>query len=144
LLHDIKRQHAQGGLQGQRQMKLKAIGANFGVGESGVCQADHRVAVLDRATDLLQLCSNNVLTPMERVRAMIKTLTKHGNSLALVIEKPALELIGADADTQFDISTDGQVLILAPVKDPARSSAFRAALDKVNARYPKALKKLAG
>ena len=75
---------------------------------------------------------------------MIKTLTKHGNSLALVIEKPALELIGADADTQFDISTDGQVLILAPVKDPARSSAFRAALDKVNARYPKALKKLAG
>ncbi len=51
---------------------------------------------------------------------MIKTLTKHGNSLALVIEKPVLELIGADADTQFD-----------------------AALEKVNARYPKALKKLA-
>jgi hypothetical protein len=25
---------------------------------------------------------------------MIKTLTKHGNSLALVIEKPVLELIG--------------------------------------------------
>jgi antitoxin component of MazEF toxin-antitoxin module len=74
---------------------------------------------------------------------MIKTLTKHGNSLALVIEKPVLELIGADADTRFDISTDGQVLILTPVKDPDRSSAFRAALDKVNARYPKALKKLA-
>jgi hypothetical protein len=53
-------------------MKLNAIGANFGVGESGVCQADQRVAVLDRATDLLQLCSNNVLTPMERVRALIK------------------------------------------------------------------------
>ena len=74
---------------------------------------------------------------------MIKTLTKHGNSLALVIEKPVLELIGADADTRFDISTDGQVLILAPVKDPGRKSDFRAALDKVNARYPKALKKLA-
>jgi antitoxin component of MazEF toxin-antitoxin module len=74
---------------------------------------------------------------------VIKTLTKHGNSLALVIEKPVLELIGADADTQFDISTDGQVLILAPVRDPARGAAFRAALEKVNARYPKALKKLA-
>jgi antitoxin component of MazEF toxin-antitoxin module len=74
---------------------------------------------------------------------MIKTLTKHGNSLALVIEKPVLELIGADADTRFDISTDGQVLILAPVKGPIRKSAFRAALDKANARYPKALKKLA-
>ena len=74
---------------------------------------------------------------------MIKTLTKHGNSLALVIEKPILELIGADADTPFDISTDGQVLILAPVKAPARSPAFKAALNKVNERYPKALKKLA-
>ena len=73
---------------------------------------------------------------------MIKTLTKHGNSLALVIEKPILELINADADTLFDISTDGQVLILSPVKDVSRESAFRAALDKVNARYPKALKKL--
>lgn len=74
---------------------------------------------------------------------MIKTLTKHGNSLALVIEKPVLELLGADADTPFDISTDGQVLILSPIKDPNRYSAFKAALDKANARYPKALKKLA-
>jgi len=74
---------------------------------------------------------------------MIKTLTKHGNSLALVIEKPILELIGADADTPFDISTDGQVLILSPVKDTGRGQAFKAALEKVNARYPKALKKLA-
>jgi antitoxin component of MazEF toxin-antitoxin module len=74
---------------------------------------------------------------------MIKTLTKHGNSLALVIEKPVLELIGADAKTKFDISTDGQVLILTPVKDLGRSQAFKAALDKANAKYPKALKKLA-
>jgi antitoxin component of MazEF toxin-antitoxin module len=74
---------------------------------------------------------------------MIKTLTKHGNSLALVIEKPVLELLGADADTPFEVSTDGQVLILAPVRDVDRQAAFRSALEKVNARYPKALKKLA-
>lgn len=73
---------------------------------------------------------------------MIKTLTKHGNSMALVIEKPVLELLGVNAETPFDISTDGQVLILAPVRDINRQDAFRAALDKVNARYPKALKKL--
>ena len=30
---------------------------------------------------------------------MVKTLSKHGNSLALVIEKPVLELLGADAAT---------------------------------------------
>ena len=74
---------------------------------------------------------------------MIKTLAKHGNSLALVIEKPVLELIGADAETQFDISTDGQVLILTPVRSVGRRDAFKVALDKVNAKYPKALKKLA-
>jgi antitoxin component of MazEF toxin-antitoxin module len=73
---------------------------------------------------------------------MIKTLTKHGNSLALVIEKPVLDLIRADADTLFDVSTDGQVLILSPVRDADRDSAFKAALDKVNSKYPKALKKL--
>lgn len=74
---------------------------------------------------------------------MIKNLTKHGNSLALVIDKPILELLGAEPDTPFEISTDGQVLILAPVKDPSRQAAFKAALEKVNQQYPKALKKLA-
>ena len=73
---------------------------------------------------------------------MIKNLTKHGNSLALVIEKPILELLGADASTPFDVSTDGQVLILSPMKDPDQRLACQAALDRVNARYPKALKKL--
>ncbi len=79
----------------------------------------------------------------QRVNAVIKALTKHDNSLALVIEKPILELIGADADTPFDISTDGQVLILSPIKGAGRQKAFKAALDKANAKYPKALKKLA-
>ena len=74
---------------------------------------------------------------------MIKTLTKHGNSLALVIEKPILELLGADADTPFDVTTDGQVLILSPVKDAGRREEFRTALEKVNVRYTKVLKRLA-
>jgi antitoxin component of MazEF toxin-antitoxin module len=74
---------------------------------------------------------------------MIKNLTRHGNSLALLIEKPILELLGADAETPFEVTTDGRVLILTPIRDADRSEAFRAALDKVNAQYPKALKKLA-
>jgi antitoxin component of MazEF toxin-antitoxin module len=74
---------------------------------------------------------------------MIKSLTKHGNSLALVIEKPILELLGADAETPFEVSTDGEVLILAPIKDAGRREAFKAALKEVNRRYRKSLKKLA-
>ena len=74
---------------------------------------------------------------------MRKSLTRHGNSLALVIVKPILELLGADSETLFDVTTDGQVLILSPVINPERREVFRAALDKINSRYPKALKKLA-
>jgi antitoxin component of MazEF toxin-antitoxin module len=74
---------------------------------------------------------------------MKKNLTKHGNSLALVIEKPILELLGADAETIFEVSTDGQALILTPIREGEDNQAFKAALDKVNTRYPKALKKLA-
>lgn len=97
---------------------------------------------LDCTTNWFYFRDDDVLTQIMEA-AMIKTLTKHGNSLALVIEKPVLELLGADAQTPFDVTTDGQVLILSPIKDSGRNEAFSAALDKVNARYPKALKKLA-
>ena len=65
---------------------------------------------------------------------MIKTLTKHGNSFALVIEKPILELLGAYAGTPFEITTDGHVLVLSPVNDIKRDEAFKSALEKVNSR----------
>ena len=50
---------------------------------------------------------------------MVKTLTKHGNSLALVIDKPILDLLKIEADTPLSISTDGRCLIIAPA-DPKR------------------------
>ena len=48
---------------------------------------------------------------------MQKKLTRHGNSLALVIDKPVLELLGITPGTLLDISTDGKVLTIAPVKE---------------------------
>ncbi|MFP7754516.1 AbrB/MazE/SpoVT family DNA-binding domain-containing protein [Thermodesulfobacteriota bacterium B35] len=74
---------------------------------------------------------------------MIKNLTKHGNSLALVIDRAVLDLLKIDADTPLDISTDGQVLIISPVRDAERQKKFKKALEKTNRRYGKALKKLA-
>jgi antitoxin component of MazEF toxin-antitoxin module len=47
---------------------------------------------------------------------MMKKLIKHGNSLALVIEKPVLDLLGAGPETSFDIITDGHALVLVPIK----------------------------
>ncbi len=74
---------------------------------------------------------------------MIKHLTKHGNSMALVIERAVLDLLNIDADTPLDISTDGQVLIITPVRDTERKKKFKKALKSTNMRYGNALKKLA-
>lgn len=74
---------------------------------------------------------------------MIKTLTKHGNSTALVIERPILDLLGATVDTAFEVVTDGKALILTPVKDTVRHTRFRKSMDKVGARYAKSFKELA-
>ncbi len=63
--------------------------------------------------------------------------------MALVIEKPILDLLGADAETSFDVTTDGQALIFTPVRDAKRGRTFQSALAKVNRKYSKALKKLA-
>ena len=74
---------------------------------------------------------------------MIKHLTKHGNSLALVIDRGILELLEIDADTPLSLTTDGKCLVVAPVRDAKRREAFRAALDEGNRRYGKMLKRLA-
>ena len=74
---------------------------------------------------------------------MIKHLTKHGNSLALVIDRSILELLKIDADTPLEISTDGQVLIISPIRDPKRQKKFEKALEKVYRKYSRALKRLA-
>ncbi len=74
---------------------------------------------------------------------MTKSLTKHGNSLALIIERPILDLLGADADTQFEIFTDGDALILKPRRSRAREKALRTAIEKIGTRYKKTFRELA-
>jgi antitoxin component of MazEF toxin-antitoxin module len=74
---------------------------------------------------------------------MVKRMTRHGNSMALVIDRPILELLNIGADTPLDITTDGEVLIITPVRDKKRRQAFEAALDKTNRRYGRMLKNLA-
>lgn len=74
---------------------------------------------------------------------MVKKLTKHGNSLALVIDRPILELLKIDPDTPLDVSTDGTNLIVAPAKPSARRRKFEAAQGSAHKRYGKAFRKLA-
>ena len=74
---------------------------------------------------------------------MIKHLTTHGNSMALIIEKAILDLLKINPKTPLEISTDGRNIIVSPVKTPAREKMFKAALAKVNANHGKTLKSLA-
>jgi len=74
---------------------------------------------------------------------MVKKLTKHGNSLALVIDKPVLDLLRIDADTPLSITTDGECLIISPARSATRRKRFEQAVAEGNRKYGKALKKLA-
>ena len=74
---------------------------------------------------------------------MVKKLTAHGNSAALVIDKPIMELLHITMDTPLDITTDGKNLIISPVTDPVRAKEVQAAFKRVLARHGKTLAKLA-
>lgn len=47
---------------------------------------------------------------------MLKKLSAVGNSLALIIERPILELLDIDKDTELEVRTDGEALIIRPAK----------------------------
>ena len=74
---------------------------------------------------------------------MVKKLTKHGNSLALVIDRPILELLKIDQETPLEISTDGKKLTIAPAPASARRQKFDKAQTFAHRRYSRAFKRLA-
>jgi antitoxin component of MazEF toxin-antitoxin module len=74
---------------------------------------------------------------------LTKKLSKHGNSLALVIDRSILELLGIDEHTTLDISTDGRALVVVPAHGKRRRKRFQDALTACNEQYGRALKRLA-
>ena len=74
---------------------------------------------------------------------MIKKLTRHGNSRALVIDRSVLDLLKIDDDTPLEMTTDGTRLIIEPVQEGNRRAQIEASLANGNARYGRMLKKLA-
>lgn len=47
---------------------------------------------------------------------MIKKLSKHGNSLAILIDKPILDLLNINENTYINIKTDGTNIIIEPIQ----------------------------
>ena len=65
---------------------------------------------------------------------MIKRLTRNGNSLAMVIDKPILDLLKIDATTPIEITTDGRTLLLTP--RPAAPATWTPPSDPTTMRQP--------
>ncbi len=73
---------------------------------------------------------------------MQKKLSVVGNSLGLIIDEPVLELLRIDKDTPLDVSTDGDALIVRPLRD-ARAERVRPVALSVSERHAAAFEKLA-
>lgn len=74
---------------------------------------------------------------------MIKKLTAHGNSSALIIEKAILDLLNITTETPLEIATDGKNIIISPIQKATREKMIKLALHKINLKHGKTLKALA-
>jgi antitoxin component of MazEF toxin-antitoxin module len=74
---------------------------------------------------------------------MRKRLTRSGNSLALVIDKSLLEALEIDAETELELSTDGDVLVVTPVRDPGRNERTAELVAEAHEKYGGVFRRLA-
>ena len=74
---------------------------------------------------------------------MIKKLIQHGNSSAIIIDKPIMELLKIDNSTLLELATDGKNIIISPIKAKNRLNKLNKSLDEINKKHKSTLTKLA-
>ena len=75
---------------------------------------------------------------------MVKRLQAVGNSSGIIIDKPVLELLRITPETELDVSTDGERLIITPIRpDDARARKFERARARTLAAHDRTFRKLA-
>jgi antitoxin component of MazEF toxin-antitoxin module len=63
---------------------------------------------------------------MVNITGLVKKLTKYGNSVALIIDRPVLELLHIPIDASLEISTpDGKKLLITPLEPESNSKGRR-------------------
>ena len=65
---------------------------------------------------------------------MVKKLVRHGDGLALVFDKPMLDLLKIGADTPIEVSMDGERLVLTPKNSEVREDELKRILKKINGK----------
>lgn len=74
---------------------------------------------------------------------MKKRLTRTGNSVAIVLDKPLLEAVGVDAGSEVELSTNGDVIVFTPVRDSRRRRKLEKILDELDEQYAGVFRRLA-
>jgi antitoxin component of MazEF toxin-antitoxin module len=74
---------------------------------------------------------------------MIKTLKKHGNSMALVIEKPMMEALGITEETPLQVTVNGNALVVTPANVGVGPERMKVVIREIRKRYGPMLKRLA-
>jgi antitoxin component of MazEF toxin-antitoxin module len=74
---------------------------------------------------------------------MTKHLSRHGNSLALVIDRGILEMLDIDEKTTLSVSTDGKTLFVSKQQEPGRKAAVEKAVERSFRKYGKMYRRLA-
>jgi antitoxin component of MazEF toxin-antitoxin module len=76
---------------------------------------------------------------------MGKRLQAIGNSAGIIIDKPILELLKITPETELELKTDGQSLIITPVREatPSRAQRLAKIQRKVVGKHERTFRKLA-
>lgn len=74
---------------------------------------------------------------------MKKKLTRTGNSYAVVLDRPILEAVGLGPEDPVEVSTDGEVIVITPARDPARTKRIRKIMDEAHRTYGEVFQRLA-
>ena len=73
---------------------------------------------------------------------MVKQLIKHGNSAAVILDKPILELLNVKMETPLEITTDGRSIIISPMTEDKAEADLLDSLKKINRKHSETLRKL--
>ncbi len=74
---------------------------------------------------------------------MVKNLTRTGNSVALVLDRQLLEAANLDPDDQVEVSTNGRVIVIAPVRSKRETDKFKRGQELMLAKFAGAFQRLA-
>ena len=75
--------------------------------------------------------------------AMTKHLSRHGNSLALVIDRGILEMLDIDEKTTLSVSTDGKTLFVSKQQDAKRVARVKKAVERSFRKFGATYRRLA-